>query len=136
MLRLASVVLTGALLTACGDPFSPEGVSGHYTLVSVNGNAIPSSETGTEEGATVTVTVSAGFVSLKANNTYSTSVTIGIEVGDFSISYIDPGSGTFELVESATIRFARSDRGTFTGTLDGNRLTIIEDGDSFVFEQN
>ena len=38
--RLASVVLTGALLTACNDAFSPEGVSGLYNLVSVNGSAI------------------------------------------------------------------------------------------------
>ena len=42
MRRLASVVLTGVLLTACnGDPFSPEGVSGTYNLESINGNPLP-----------------------------------------------------------------------------------------------
>ena len=135
MRRLASVVLTGALLTACGgNPFSPEGVSGVYNLVSVNGNALPWTS---DQGATT----SAGSFSLNANNTYSSSVT-----GKSPSSNI-PGtltaSGTFELVEPDTIRFTRSPGGMFSGTLggmfsgtlDGNRLTLSEDGDSFVFEK-
>ena len=140
MRRLASVVLTGALLTACGDSFSPEGVSGLYNLVSVNGEAIPYSET--VPVGQVIETFSAGSVSLSANNTYSISLTIGID-GAAGISNTD--SGTFELVEPATIRFTTSSlvvppgkrrlRGDFSGTLDGNRLTIILDGDSFVFEK-
>ena len=138
MRRLASVVLTGALLTACGDALSPEGVSGRYNLVSVNGEFIPSSETVTvRPGFTLTRTVSAGSVSLSANNTYSASLTIQIEDSAHGTSGPDTetDSGTFELVEPATIRFTSSDGDTFSGTLDGNRLTIIEDGDSFVFEK-
>ncbi len=65
--RLASVVLTGALLAACNDAFSPEGVSGLYNLVSVNGSAIPWSGTAIELGMTVTFTYSAGSVNLNAN---------------------------------------------------------------------
>ena len=137
MRRLASVVLTGALLTACSDSFSPEGVSGLYNLVSVNGTAIPYSETVTVgPGMTVTETFSAGSVSLSANNTYSFSLTIGIEGGGISISATYTDSGTFELVEPATVRFTSSiDGETFSGILDGNRLTIVDDGDSFVFEK-
>ncbi len=141
MRRLASVVLTGALLTACGDSFSPEGVSGLYNLVSVNGSAIPHSETVTVgPGMTVIETFSAGSVSLSANNTYSVSITIGIDGADF----LTTDSGTFELVEPATIRFTSSSLvvpagnrllESFSGTLDGNRLTIIDDGDSYVFEK-
>ena len=142
MRRLASIVLTGALLTACGDSFSPEGVSGLYNLVSVNGTALPYSETVTVgPGMTVvTETVSAGSVSLSANNTYSVSITIGIDGADIP----NAGSGTFELVEPATIRFTSSSLvvpagnrllESFSGTLDGNRLTIIDYGDSFVFEK-
>lgn len=128
MRRLASVVLTGALLTACGgNPFSPEGVSGVYNLVSVNGNALPWTS---DQGATI----SAGSFSLNANNTYSSSVTI--KPLSSNIPGTVTGSGTFELVEPDTIRFTRSIGGMFSGTLDGNRLTLSEeDGDSFVFEK-
>ncbi len=125
MRRLASVVLTGALLTACGgNPFSPESVSGVYNLVSVNGNALPWTFQG--------FTISARSFSLNANNTYSTSVTIQNGGG---VQGTSTASGTFELVEPATIRFTSSAGGTFSGTLDGNRLTLIEDVDSFVFEK-
>ncbi len=131
--RLASVVLTGALLTACNDAFSPEGVSCLYNLVSVNGSAIPWSGTAIELGMTVTFTYSAGSVNLNANNTYSTALTIEVE-GLFSTTDIVTGSGTFELVEPSTIRFTSTIYGaTFAGTLDGSRLTLGEDGDRFVF---
>ncbi len=139
MRRLASVVLTGALLTACGgNPFSPEGVSGLYNLVSVNGEAIPWSGTAIELGVTVTFTYTAGSFSLNANNTYSSSTTIEVEGGGFSRTDIVTDSGTFELVEPATILFTRSVGGTFPGTLDGNRLTPGDGtGDLiFVFERN
>ena len=124
MRRLASVVLTGALLTACGgNPFSPESVSGVYNLVSINGNAIPWTIQG--------ITISARSFSLNANNTYSTSITIQNGGGPGTST----ASGTFELVEPVTIRFTSSAGGTIPGTLDGNKLTIIQNGDSFVFEK-
>ena len=137
MRRLASVVLTGALLTACGDSFSPEGVSGLYNLESINGNPVPFSETETRFGETVTVTVSAGSVSLNANSTYSISVTTQFESAGTSRTDTDTDSGTFELVEPATVRFKQQggDGDTFAATLDGNRLTFIDNGDSFVFEK-
>ena len=127
MRRLALVVLTGALLTACGgNPFSPEGVSGLYNLVSVNGNELPWTS---DQGATTF----AGSFNLNANNTYSTSVTI--QPPSSNIPATVTASGTFELVEPDTIRFTRSDGGMFSGTLDGNRLTL-SGMDISVFERN
>ena len=138
MRRLASVVSTGALLAACGNPFSPEGVSGLYNLVSVNGEAITWWGDAIELGVTVTFTYTAGSFSLNANSTYSNSTTIEVERGGFSSTDIVTDSGTFELVEPATILFTRSVGGTFPGTLDGNRLTPGDGtGDIiFVFERN
>ncbi len=51
MRRLASVVLTGVLLTACGgDAFSPEDVSGTYNLETVNGSPLPVTQTDDSTG--------------------------------------------------------------------------------------
>ncbi len=153
MRRLASLVLTGVLLIACGDPFSPEGVSGLYILESFNGSPIPFSQTTTQNGVRIIVSITAGSVSLNANGTYSESVTIsgtmGSDTTTTTLTTMD--SGTFELVAPSTIRFTSSqsrvtssdgetiftssDGETFSATLDGDRLEIVTEGDSFVFRK-
>lgn len=135
MRSLIPLALASVVLIACEDSFSPEGVSGTYALVSVNGTALPFSETETQDGITVTVEISAGSLTLVANSTYTFSATFSVEGGGISFASTETDSGTFTLVEPATIRFTGSDGVTSSGTLDGNRITVIEDGDSFVFEK-
>ncbi len=145
MRRLASVVLTGVLLTACsGDAFSPEDVSGTYNLETVNGSPLPFSQTAIQNGVTVTTTTTAGSVSLDANGTYSLSVTFsGTFVSDTTTTTLTVAdSGSFEIVAPFTIRFTSSqsrltssDGETFSATLDGDRLEIVTEGDSFVFRK-
>ena len=135
MRRLASVVLTSVLLTACGDSFSPEGVSGLYVLETINGVALPFSETVTEQGITLTVAITDGSVSLNENSTFSISLTLSITSGGTTLTQTGTDSGTFQLQEPSTIRLTSSDGDVTSGTLDGNRLTLIEDGNSFVFSK-
>ena len=136
MRRLASVVLTGVLLTACnGDAFSPEGVSGVYNLESINGSPIPFSETETQNGVTVTVTITAGSVSLNANGTWSLSTTVSVTLGDTTTTNTETESGTFELVPPSTVRLTSSGGETISATLDGDGLTLILDNNRFVFRK-
>ncbi len=134
MRRLASVVLTGALLTACGgNPFSPEGVSGTYNLETISGSPLPFSVTDDLTGATFTFT--AGSISLNANGTFSISTTGTATIEGTTTTNTFGGSGTFELVAPSTVRFTSSDGETMSGALDGDRLTIIGGGDSFVYRK-
>ena len=154
MRRLASVVLTGVLLTACGgNPFSPEGVSGLYLLETVNGSPLPFSQTVTQNGVTVTTTTTAGSVSLNANGTYSVSITFSGAIGGDTptTTLTSTDSGTFELVAPSAIRFTSSEfrlttsdgetistssgGETISGTLAGDRLTIIDEGGILVFRK-
>ena len=135
MRRLASVILMGILLTACGDPFSPEGVSGVYNLESINGSPIPFSETETQDGVTITVEVTAGSVTLNTTGTWSLSITASFTIGSITTGDTETESGTFELVPPSTIRLTDSDGDTISATLDGDGLTVTDGGDTFVFHK-
>ncbi len=134
MRRLASMVLTCVLLTACGgDAFSPEGVSGVYNLETINGSQLPFSQTDDLTGTTFTFT--AGSISLNANGTWGISTTGSATIEGTTTTPTTTGSGTFELVAPSTIRFTDSDGETISGTLVGDRITIIGEGDSFVYRK-
>ena len=122
MRRLASVVLTGVLLTACnGDPFSPEGVSGTYNLESINGNPLPELSI---DGSLAM----AGSITLNADGSMSFSITWDDQTESWS--------GTFTLVAPSTVRPDITGEEPVSATLDGDRLTIVaEDGDTFVFRK-
>ena len=132
MRRLASVVLTGVLLTACGDAFSPEDVSGTYNLETINGSPLPFSTTDDLTGITFAIT--AGSIILNANGTFSISTTGTTTIDGTTNTLTTTGSGTFELVAPSTIRFTSPD-GIISGTRDGDRITIIGGGDSFVYRK-
>ena len=133
MQRLALVVLTGVLLTACGgDAFSPEAVSGTYNLETVNGSPLPFTLT---DDSTGTFTTTAASIILNANGTASISTTGTATIDGTTTTFTFGGSGTFELVAPSAIRFTFPDEETGSGTLDGDRITIIGEGDSFVYRK-
>jgi len=118
-----SLLLACVTLSACGDSFSPQSVSGTYELVSVNGEPVP------------TESVTAGSISLDENSTYSLLLHVQFEINGETINSTFGDSGTFSLVEPATVQFNSSDGADSAGTLDGNRLTVSSVGDIWVFEQ-
>ena len=121
---VALVVLAGGLLTACGDPFSPEGVSGVYNLETINGNSLPAL-------SVYGHLFIAESITLNADGTMSTSLTVQLQSGIVT----ETGSGIFTLVEPSTVRMT-VDGNVFSGTLDGDRLTIVgEDGYTLVFRK-
>ncbi len=135
MRRLASVVLTGVLLTACGeDAFSPANVSGTYNLETINGSPLPFSMT---DVSGITTTTTAGSVSLNANGTYSKSSTFSSTTGSDTTTTTATVtvSGTFELVAPSSIQLTSRFGATIFGTLDGDGLTLIEGGDRFVLRK-
>lgn len=131
LLRLAGLAVATALVAGCGDSFSPEGVAGFYELKTVNGQELPYSET----SGTTTTTVNNGSVTLNKNETFSYSINFTITQGTTSVTETDSEAGTFTLVEPNTIRLIEDDGDVTAATIDGDRITFIEDGDTFIFEK-
>ena len=125
-LILATAVLAGGLLPACGDdPTGPESVAGTYILQTLNGGALPVTVVGVE--------VSAGSIQLNSAGTYTLSLTIDFGPGPLT----ETETGTFT-VDGSTVDFDEGDvdEVDFTGTVSGDTLTIVgEDGDTFVFRK-
>ena len=134
-----SLALAASLLAACGDSFTPEGVAGIYSLDTVNGSPIPFTKTVTEDGVTATALIISGSITLTETGSFSSIVSFNVTVGGTVTPDTDTESGTYALVEPNTIRFTEPDGDTFTGTLDGGRITValtVTDGaDTFVFRK-
>lgn len=136
MRRILSVAATTVFLVACGDSFGIDGVSGTYDLKSVNGQELPYEETEVVDGITFTASITDGSVTLRSDNTWLFSITIQIAGGGTTITDTETASGTFSLEEPSTIRFTETgENETFVATWDGGRLTVTEDGETFVFEK-
>ncbi len=131
MNRLATVLAATALAYGCGDAFSPSGVSGTYSLRSANGISLPAD---VNLGGGVTLTVNSGTLTLNESQTWLFSLTVTVTDGSTTLSETETGSGTFTLIEPNTIRFTE-DGDVSTAVIDGNRITVIEDGVSLVFEK-
>jgi len=104
-------VLTTAGVCDSTDTTSPEGVAGTYTLVSVNGQNLPAT---TQDG-----TITAGSLTINANNTFSFSETRTGQAAQVA-------SGTWS-VSGSTYTFhptSAGDNEDATGTINGNTATI------------
>ena len=138
--RLLSLVLAASLLAACGDSFTPEDVAGIYNLDTVNGSPIPFTKAVTEGGLPATAQIISGSVTLTAANTFSSIVSFNVTVGTTVDPDSDTESGTYALVEPSTITFTKTGGGTFSGTLDGGRITVAlsvtTGADTFVFRKS
>jgi hypothetical protein len=123
------------LVSACGDAFSPESVSGTYSLVTIDGEPLPTTATTTFNGLPVTATVSAGAIALNENGSFNLTLDISAEFGDSFINTTVPDAGTFTLQEPSTIQFISNNVGQLSGTLEGDRLSVTYDGEAMVFER-
>ena len=125
MRRIVVTAFALTVLVPCGDAFS-QSVSGFYQLVSIDGNPLPYSQTITVDEVSAETTMIAGSITLNENGTFSMSNEMEIVSDVFTGEQTLTASGTFTLVEPATLQLTNEFGDQFAGTLDGDRLTLIE----------
>ena len=139
-------VLVCLAAVGCGDSFTPDGVSedgvsdtftieavsGTYNLKSINGEAPPIVE---NFGGGDSFTVESATLRLNESGTFLFSLSWSQVSSGVTSSGTDTESGTFTLTEPSTINFTWEDGDTASGTIDGNTLTVTDDGETFVFQK-
>ena len=123
---LATALVAFAIGTSsCGsDSTSPsQTVFGTYSLVSVNGQALPVTLSNTSFGTVVIQSATVDLISQSGSSAYSATVT-GTENGGASTNIITD-AGTFTS-SGSTLTFSSSLAPplTYQGTLNGNALTV------------
>jgi len=117
MRRILIALVTAATIVACGSTtdVSSSSVVGTYTVISLNGQALPAK---TDSGQTV----SAASLAINANDTYVFTQTIAGVTESDSGSYVLSGNN---------ITFTPSTQGHTgaTGVFDGTTLTVQAVGD-------
>ena len=121
MRRTLALIAVTALI-GCGGG---AGIDGEYTLVSIDGHALP-----------------APYVSVDTTWVESLVLVIGSD-GSFSYAAVTDeestdGSGTFTVNDDGSLHFVpgpESDGEPFDGTVDGNELTAESQDRIFVFER-
>jgi len=122
-----------ASLVACGESAGPNGsltITGSYLLATVNGAAVPVEVFGPGGSARIT----GGTLRLNANGTYAFALAARIDIGAGPFWEVDRGAGT-ATSQGNTVRFSDSGdgEGPFTGTVNGDRLTVVDGGVTLVF---
>ena len=125
----------GLVLAACGgdhDPVSPEQtIAGAYTLRTIDGAALP--VTVNLEDATFTVT--RATLSLKADRTYSQSITATVTLAGTTVTQTLPDAGTYT-VNGTTVSFvSASDGSSGTAAYANGTLTVSQEGTVLVYQR-
>ena len=140
----SAVAVAGiAVLSACSDSSGPGGSGNKYTLISIDGDALPVTY---DYGAGDSETIKSGNITLLAGNkfTFRTSIT---EVFDGeTATYTSGVNGTYE-VDGDQYTFTATtyvfpggtepaDPGDIAmGSLDGNDLTVDMEGSTMLFRK-
>ncbi len=129
--RLISVLIVSGIAAggtwACGgDSTSPSSIAGTYNLQTIDGQSLPVVifEVGTDK-----VEVTAGFMLLNSDQTYSESVSFRITDGAIVTTDVEATTGSWTLSGSAitfTALAGNNAGDTFLGSISGNTLTFIE----------
>ena len=120
MRRLASVVLTGVLLTACGDA-STTGPEVTYVLRTVNGQDLPVIM---RMSLSNNRHVISGSLQLNGDNTYRVTTdwqredAIGIHPEPLAVA-----SGTYNITASSIVFIDSRSSERYTGTVQGDQVT-------------
>lgn len=141
-MRSTYLALAAAALVAAGcgsDSTAPSSTRfvGRYGLVSVDGSALPLIVFDTPA---LRLTVTSGALTLNANNTFAEEIRLDVEANGFPEAPELPvctgtyqrNGNTFSLNSTPT---GECSGGAATATLDGNTLTLSEDGSTLVFRR-
>ncbi len=135
---VATLVMAVALLTACDGDSTGNGDSivGTYTLQTFNGMNLPVEALGGPPfppGVVFMFELTAGSVRLNSDDTCSLSLTFRTTIdGTVTATFTETDTCTYS-VTGTTIRFDFPGEAPITGTISGNTITVIVDGDTFVF---
>lgn len=122
MAVLASIVL-GSTLAACGDSTGPTSPVGSFALTTV-GTKAPPAVIYDEEGYSLSVT--AGEMSLKADSTYSASLSVTEVVDGNRSDYVDREAGRWEQGAAGAITFKPTGAQTYGAVWSGNTLNVAQ----------
>ena len=140
VLAVAAVTAAGA---ACGGSDSSTGphgspsdtIAGSFTLSTVNTSALPA--TILSDPGTYSLQITAGSVVLQGNGQqFIMSLTQKETVGTAVSTYVDSTRGTWTQLTGTITLTMTSSAGTSTGAWDGTNLTIVQDGDTYIFKKN
>jgi N-acetyl-beta-hexosaminidase len=138
------MVVAAAAGAACGGSDSPTGpapspsdtIAGSFTLNKVNTSGLPA--TIASDPGNYSLQITAGSAVLQGNGTqFIIAITSKETVAGHASTYIDSTSGTWTQL-TAAITFTRTAGGattTSTAMWDGTNLTIISDGDTYIFKK-
>ncbi len=137
---VATLVMAVALLTACDGDSTGNGGSivGTYTLQTFNGENLPVGVPGAPPpmapgGAVTMFELTAGSIQLNSDDTCSTSLSFRTTT-DGTVTATDTETETCTYsVTGTTIRLDSTGQGFITGTISGNTITVVVDGDTLVF---
>ena len=132
MRRALTVALTVNLLTGCGGATGPEAIAGNYTLRMIDGQDLPFAIVHPNDPS-ITAEIIAGSVRLNNDNTFSASQTVEITESGTTTSGTVTFAGMYTL--NGTVIALTSEGETFSGSIIGNTLTVIDDGFTFVYQK-
>lgn len=140
VLAVAAVTAAGA---ACGGSDSSTGhhasasdtIAGNFTLSKVNTSALPA--TIASDPGNYSLEITAGSAVLQGNGTsFIIAMTSKETVAGHASTYVDSTRGTWTQLTGTITLTMTSSAGTSTGAWDGTNLTIVQDGDTYIFKKN
>lgn len=139
VVALAGAAIAGA---ACGSD-SPSGpvasasdtIAGSFTLDKVNTTSLPA--TIASDPGTYSLQITAGSAVLQGNGQqFTIAITSRETVDTHASTYVDSTTGTWtQLTGTITFTVTAGGTTTSTGTWDGTNLTIVQDGDTYIFKK-
>ena len=131
--RTFALIAMSAVTVSCKDSTGPAGVTGTWTLQSIDGSPLP---VVVFQDASGTERITASTLVLNANGTFTVNITFtSTPTGGSATTFNASESGTY-VVNGSTVTFTFTDdegTSTDTGTISGNTLTVVADGEAWVF---
>lgn len=123
-------MVVGSALAACGEATGPTSPIGAYSLTTVAAKALPVVMY-EEEGYSLSVT--AGEMSLKADSTFTASMSVLETVDGNKSNYVDRETGTWAQGAGGEITFKPTGAQAYSAVWTGNTLTVAQVDLSLVY---